>query len=61
VVDNSRPVVHAHVVLGDRDGGTKGGHLMHAVASPTVEIFITTGAAVLNKEPDAASGMTLFK
>lgn len=53
--------MHAHVVLGDRDGGTKGGHLMHAVASPTVEIFITTGAAVLNKEPDAASGMTLFK
>ncbi len=61
VVDGSRPVVHAHVVLGDRDGGTHGGHLMHAVASPTVEIFITTGTAVLNKEPDAASGMTLFK
>src|SRR5467141_979658 len=32
--------IHAHAVLGRRYGSTVGGHLMRAVAFPTLEIFI---------------------
>jgi len=58
---DGRPVVHAHAVLGGASGEVKGGHLIHAIASPTLEVFISTGRAVLEKKPDAASGITLFQ
>ncbi len=34
------PIVHCHVVLGDREMRTFGGHLFEATASVTVEIFV---------------------
>ena len=55
-----RPVVHAHMVLGRRDGPTVGGHLWEARVNPTLEIFVTTHASVLRKTPDEASGMKLI-
>ncbi len=33
-------VVHAHAVIGDKDGECKGGHIVQAEASATVELFI---------------------
>jgi predicted DNA-binding protein with PD1-like motif len=60
-VAGAKPIVHAHAVLGLPDGSTRGGHLMHAVASPTLEVFITTSKVPLNKAPDPATGMTLFQ
>src|ERR1700741_4287768 len=32
--------IHAHAVLGRRDGSTIGGHLMGGVVFPTLEIFV---------------------
>ncbi len=55
------PVVHAHVVVGAEDGTTRGGHLLHAVASPTLEVFVVEEPAELRKEHDQDSGLTLFE
>lgn len=61
VVAGSGPVVHAHLTCGLTTGEARGGHLVHAVTSPTVEVFITVHKTQLNKVPDSASGMTIFQ
>ncbi len=57
---DGKPVVHAHVVLGGETGAAVGGHLVHAVTSPTVELFITTFPAPLPKRVFPELGLTLF-
>lgn len=37
---DGEPFAHCHVVLGDREMRTYGGHLFEATASVTVEIFV---------------------
>lgn len=54
---NGKPVVHAHMVLGKRDGSTVGGHLWEAHVNPTLEVFVSVDAVPLQKKPDAESGM----
>ena len=52
--------VHAHVVLGRRDGSAIGGHLLRATVFPTLEVFITDIGARLLREKDAATGLMLL-
>ena len=52
--------VHAHVVLGRRDGSAVGGHLLRATVFPTLEVFITDMGARLTREKDAATGLMLL-
>jgi predicted DNA-binding protein with PD1-like motif len=40
-LENGKPKVHAHVVLGKADGTAPGGHLMEATVRPTLEIVTT--------------------
>ena len=40
-LENGRPKVHAHVVLGLVDGSTRGGHLLEAYVRPTLELVLT--------------------
>ena len=40
---NDEIVVHAHAVIGDRHGDCKGGHIVMAEASATIELFIDIG------------------
>ena len=54
------PLVHAHVVLGLRDGSTRGGHLLEAHVRPTLEIVLSESAAPLQRRPDAAVGLPLL-
>lgn len=54
-----RATVHAHVVVGRRDGSTRGGHLLRGHVRPTLEIMLRTGGA-LHKRPDPASGLALI-
>src|ERR1700685_3259212 len=35
---DSRPVVHAHLIVGKRDGTAHGGHLIEAYVRPTLEV-----------------------
>src|SRR5262245_47293883 len=39
-LDGDKPKVHAHVVLGRRDGSTVGGHLLEARVRPTLEVIV---------------------
>lgn len=53
--------LHAHVVLGRRDGSVRGGHLLWAATRPTLEVVLTDSPAYLKREFDPASGLPLIK
>ena len=40
---NGEIVVHAHAVIGDRNGDCRGGHIVSTEASATIELFIDGG------------------
>jgi predicted DNA-binding protein with PD1-like motif len=48
------------VVLGLRDGSTRGGHLLEAHVRPTLEIVLSESAAPLQRRLDAAVGLPLL-
>jgi uncharacterized protein len=52
--------VHAHAVLGMRDGSTRGGHVLHARVRPTLEVVITASAGRLARRVDPESGLPLL-
>jgi uncharacterized protein len=49
------PLVHAHTVLGRRDGSALGGHVLTLHARPTLEIVLIEGSARLEKRVDPDS------
>lgn len=54
------PAVHVHAVLGLRDGSTRGGHLLHAVVRPTLEVVLTETPARLAKTYRPEVGLALI-
>jgi predicted DNA-binding protein with PD1-like motif len=57
---DGEPAVHAHAVLGRRDGSTIGGHLQRAVVWPTLEVIVTESPAHLRKRVDEETGLALI-
>lgn len=57
---DGEPEVHAHVVVGHRDGSTAGGHLRSASVFPTLEVVVTETPAHLKKRHDPETGLTLI-
>ena len=55
------PKLHAHVVLGKRDGTAHGGHLLEATVHPTLELILTESPAYLKREVDIDTGLPLIK
>ena len=55
------PKVHAHVVLGRRDGTTRGGHLMEGYVRPTLEVVLTESPAHLRRRHDPTTGLSLIR
>jgi uncharacterized protein len=55
-----KPVVHAHAVIGKRDGTAHGGHLLEAHIRPTCEVMLTESPAHLQKYVDPESGLALI-
>lgn len=53
--------VHAHVVLGRRDGSACGGHLLAASVRPTLEVILTESPAHLRRVHDPQSGLALIR
>lgn len=41
VAPDGAPSVHVHAALGRADGSMVGGHLIHATARPTLEVYVT--------------------
>jgi uncharacterized protein len=58
--EEGRPKVHAHVVVGLRDGQTRGGHLLEAHVWPTLEVILDESPAHLRKRSDAETGLALI-
>ena len=56
----NEPKLHAHVILGRRDGSTIGGHLLRAVVRPTLEVFIVDYGVHLERKKDPATGLWLL-
>jgi predicted DNA-binding protein with PD1-like motif len=52
--------IHAHSVLGLRDGSTRGGHLKEAYVSPTLEVVVEETPGFLRRRYDPESGLTLI-
>jgi uncharacterized protein len=57
---DGEPKVHAHVVVGLRDGTTRGGHLIRATVRPTLEVIVTATPGPLRRALDAATGLPLI-
>lgn len=60
-VKDGEPQVHAHVVIGRRDGTAHGGHLLEAKVRPTCEVILTETPGHLQKQMDAESGLALIR
>lgn len=59
-LDGDQPQVHAHVVLGRRDGSTVGGHLLQTTVRPTLEVMLIDSPACLRRVCDPVSGIALI-
>jgi predicted DNA-binding protein with PD1-like motif len=57
---DAAPKVHAHVALGRSDARVRGGHLLSAIVSPTLEVFLTTYPQSLHKRTNPAVGLELI-
>ena len=54
------PALHAHIVLGRRNGSALAGHLGRAHVRPTLEVILTESPAHLRKRLDPESGLALI-
>jgi uncharacterized protein len=55
------PKVHAHVVVGKRDGTAHGGHLLEARVRPTLEVILTQPPGHLRRRFDPSSKLALIE
>ncbi len=58
--DGAEPKLHAHVVIGKRDGSAMGGHLLEAHVKPTLEMVLERSPKALHRKFDPASGLALI-
>jgi predicted DNA-binding protein with PD1-like motif len=52
--------IHAHAVVGLRDGSTRGGHLKEAYVFPTLEVVLEATPSYLRRRYDPETGLTLI-
>lgn len=57
---DSRPKVHAHIVVGKADGTAHGGHLLEARVRPTLEVVIVESPGHLQRRLDPDTGLALL-
>ena len=60
-LNKGEPKVHAHVVVGKRDGSTLGGHLVQAHVWPTLEVVLTESPRHLRRKTDEETGLALIE
>ena len=59
--EKGEPKLHAHIVLGKRDGTAHGGHLMEGRVRPTLAVMLTESPAALQKVHDRETGLALIR
>ena len=52
--------IHAHIVAGRADGTAHGGHLMHAIVCPTLEIIVTESPIPMQRKFNPKFGLALI-
>jgi predicted DNA-binding protein with PD1-like motif len=57
---DGKPKVHAHVVVGRKDGTTRGGHVLQAHVRPTLEVIVTESPRHLKRRSDPPTGLALI-
>src|ERR1700719_2621490 len=60
-VKGEKPVVHAHAVIGRKDGTAHGGHLIEAYIRPTCEVVLAESPSHIQKQVDPESGLAVIK
>jgi uncharacterized protein len=55
-----KPAVHTHMVVGNPDGTTSGGHVLELNVSPTLEVMLTVDPVTTQKRFDPATDLTLI-
>lgn len=60
-LDDGRPKVHAHVVVGRSDASTAGGHLLAAHVWPTLELVLSESPSHLRRRMDRETGLALIE
>ena len=55
-----KPVVHTHMLVGNSDGTTQGGHVLAAYVSPTLEVMVTVDPVTMQKRFDPETDLTLI-
>lgn len=58
--DKGKPSLHVHVVLGMRDGSTRGGHLLEGMVRPTLEVTLVEAPAHLRRKQRPELGLALI-
>lgn len=59
-LDKGEPKVHAHVVIGKKNGAAMGGHLLEAHVRPTLELVLEDAKGPLKRKFDPESGLALI-
>ena len=59
-LDQGEPKVHAHVVVGTKNGAAMGGHLLEAHVRPTLELVLQESEEQLKRKFDPESGLALI-
>lgn len=59
-LDGDSPKVHAHAVLGRRDGSCVGGHVLQATVRPTLEVLLIESPGYLRKTCNHEVGLALI-
>jgi uncharacterized protein len=57
---DGNPKVHAHVVVGKRDGTAHGGHFLNGRVWPTLEMIVADTPAHLRRVKDKETGLPLI-
>ena len=59
-LEKDQPKIHAHVVLGKRDGSAHGGHLLSARVRPTLEVILVQSPSYLKRTYRPNIGLALI-
>lgn len=58
--EEGQPKIHAHVVVGQRDGNARGGHILSAYVWPTLEVVLEETPDFLRRKVDPETGLSLI-
>ncbi|HMQ52390.1 MAG TPA: DNA-binding protein [Anaerolineae bacterium] len=59
-INEGKPKIHAHGVIGKADATTRGGHILEARVWPTLEVIVVESPQHLQRHTDEETGLALI-